>query len=73
VAGGVAADSGRWRSAAARRPRRRHRARRILPDGPHQAGIVLPTRPQTAAIFVTLDAVVGSSAGAATAIAELTS
>ncbi len=42
-------------------------------DGPHQAGIVLPTRPQTAAIFVTLDAVVGSKPELATAIAELTS
>ena len=41
-------------------------------DGPHQAGIVLPTRPQTAAIFVTLDAVVGSKAELATTIAELT-
>jgi deferrochelatase/peroxidase EfeB len=41
-------------------------------DGPHQAGIVLPTRLQTAAIFVTLDAVVGSTAELATTLAELT-
>ena len=42
-------------------------------DGPHQSGIVLPSRPQTAAIFVTLDAVIGSKAELATTLAELTS
>ena len=42
-------------------------------DGPHQSGVVLPSRPQTAAIFVTLDAVVGSKAALATTLAELTS
>ena len=33
-------------------------------EGAHQAGIVTPARPQTAAIFVALDAVVGERAGA---------
>ena len=68
------AGSGRWRSA---RPRRRPRRRARNPatsrsTAPHQAGIVLPTRPQTAAIFVTLDAVVGSKPELATTLAELT-
>ena len=35
-------------------------------DGAHQAGIVTPTRPQTAAIFVALDAVVASGPELAT-------
>ncbi len=42
-------------------------------DGAHQSGVVLPLRPQTAAIFVTLDAVVASKAELTTALAELTS
>ena len=41
-------------------------------DGAHQAGIVTPTRPQTAAIFVALDAVVASGPELATTMAELT-
>jgi deferrochelatase/peroxidase EfeB len=42
-------------------------------DGAHQAGIVTPARPQTAAIFVALDAIVTSRPELATALAELTS
>lgn len=41
-------------------------------DGVHQAGIVLPARPQTAAIFVAMDAVVASRPELATTLAELT-
>ena len=41
-------------------------------DGAHQAGIVTPTRPQTAAIFVALDAVVASGPELAMTMAELT-
>ena len=41
-------------------------------EGPHQSGIVTPNRPQTAAIFVALDAVVGSRPELATTLAELT-
>ena len=41
-------------------------------DGAHQAGIVTPTRPQTAAIFVALDVVVASGPELATTMAELT-
>lgn len=41
-------------------------------DGPHQAGIVTPTRPQSAALFVALDVVVGSRPELATTVAELT-
>ena len=68
------AGSGRWRSAG---PPPAAQASGTEPgyipfDGPHQAGIVLPTRPQTAAIFVALDAVVGSKPELATALAELT-
>jgi deferrochelatase/peroxidase EfeB len=40
--------------------------------GAHQAGITSPVRPQTAALFVAMDAVVGGKAGLTTAIAELT-
>ena len=42
-------------------------------DGIHQSGVLLPARLQTAAIFVTLDAVIGSKAELATTLAELTS
>jgi deferrochelatase/peroxidase EfeB len=41
-------------------------------DGIHQAGIVNPLRPQAAALFVALDAVVSSKAELVTALAELT-
>jgi deferrochelatase/peroxidase EfeB len=41
-------------------------------EGTHQHGITDPSRPQTAAIFVALDAVIDSKAELATAIAELT-
>jgi deferrochelatase/peroxidase EfeB len=41
-------------------------------DGAHQSGIVLPPRPQTSAIFVAMDAVIGSKAELATTFAELT-
>jgi len=40
--------------------------------GDHQAGIVSPARPQTAAMFVALDAVVGSRPELITTLAELT-
>ena len=41
-------------------------------DGAHQAGIVTPARPQTAAIFVALDAVISSKPELATTLADLT-
>ena len=41
-------------------------------DGEHQAGIVTPIRPQAAALFVALDAVVTSRAELTTALAEVT-
>lgn len=41
-------------------------------DGAHQAGIVTPLRPQAAALFVALDAVVTTKAELATAMAEVT-
>ena len=40
--------------------------------GGHQAGIVTPVRPQAAAIFVSLDAVIGSRSELVTTLAELT-
>ena len=78
--------SGRPRSSAGRRggsPRSRSRPAEnsaatgpvpgYIPfDGPHQSGIVTPARPQTAALFVALDAVVTSRPELATALAELT-
>jgi deferrochelatase/peroxidase EfeB len=41
-------------------------------DGVHQAGIVTPSRPQTAAIFVAMDLVVASRPELATTLADLT-
>ena len=71
VAGGV-----RWRSALALGDRAAGAGRPVpgyIPfDGAHQAGIVTPSRPQTAAIFVALDAVVASNRSSLTTLAELT-
>ena len=75
----------RWRRRRARggRHRRRRRHRRSMPPARSPAtsrsmaltspGSCCRSRPQTAAIFVTLDAVVASKAELATALAELTS
>jgi deferrochelatase/peroxidase EfeB len=41
-------------------------------DGPHQAGIVTPGRPQPAALFVAMDAVVASKPELVTALTDLT-
>jgi deferrochelatase/peroxidase EfeB len=42
-------------------------------DGAHQSGIVTPGRPQTAAMVVAFDAVIGTKAELATTLADLTS
>ena len=53
------------------------RATNLLPgfipfDGPYQAGIVTPARPQPAALFVSMDAVVTSKPELVTALTDLT-